>query len=208
MSGKPVFPKIRRAPAPALGGRVANYWGLQRSSRVAGKCARGTGRGCCCGPRLRGALADQRGATDVVRDGTSRDARDDRTPGPVARDAGECRSSDGARPLRPAGLHELANRTFALEGVLDEPFLALCILWFSIDLRDDSSSFWFYWPMQGTGIGVVIMGVVLLGIGGILGSDWERREVDKYLRRKGNEQHGQPREQGAANAIPSGGTES
>jgi hypothetical protein len=69
---------------------------------------------------------------------------------------------------------------------------ALSLMWFSIDLLDDSSSFWFYWPMLGTGIGVVITGVVLLGIGGILGSDWERREVDKYLRRKGNEQYGQP----------------
>jgi dihydrofolate reductase len=66
-------------------------------------------------------------------------------------------------------------------------WIALSLMWFFIDLADDSSSWWFYWPMLGTGIGVAITGVVLLGIGGPLGAEWERREVDKYLRRRGNE---------------------
>jgi 2TM domain len=65
-------------------------------------------------------------------------------------------------------------------------WLALSVMWFAIDLLDDSSSFWFYWPMLGTGIGVAITAVVLLGLGGVLGVDWERREMDKYLRRRGN----------------------
>ena len=67
-------------------------------------------------------------------------------------------------------------------------WIALSLMWFLIDMRDDSSSVWFYWPMLGTGIGVAITGIVLLGVGGLFGADWERREVDKYLRRKGNEQ--------------------
>ena len=66
-------------------------------------------------------------------------------------------------------------------------WIALSLMWFLIDMRDDSSSVWFYWPMLGTGIGVAITGIVLLGVGGLFGADWERREVDKYLRRKGNE---------------------
>jgi two-component system LytT family sensor kinase len=45
--------------------------------------------------------------------------------------------------------------------------------------------FWFYWPMFGTGIGVAMTGIVLLGIGGVFGVEWERREVDKYLARRG-----------------------
>jgi hypothetical protein len=64
-------------------------------------------------------------------------------------------------------------------------WIALCLMWFAIDTLDDSSSIWFYWPMLGTGIGVAIMGIVLLGIGGLFGTDWERREMDKYLRRRG-----------------------
>ena len=66
-------------------------------------------------------------------------------------------------------------------------WIALCLMWFFIDLADDSSSWWFYWPMLGTGIGVVITGIVLLGIGGLFGADWERREIDNYLRRHGKD---------------------
>jgi heme/copper-type cytochrome/quinol oxidase subunit 1 len=66
-------------------------------------------------------------------------------------------------------------------------WLVLSLMWFLIDLSDDSSSWWFYWPMLGTGIGVAITGIVLLGVGGLLGAEWERREIDKYLRRRGNE---------------------
>ena len=65
-------------------------------------------------------------------------------------------------------------------------WLALSAMWLAIDLLDDSSSFWFYWPMLGTGIGVAITGIVLLGMGGLFGADWERREIDKYLRREGD----------------------
>ena len=66
-------------------------------------------------------------------------------------------------------------------------WLALSLMWFTVDMLDDSSSFWFYWPMLGTGIGVAVTAIVLLGIGGLFGLDWERREMDRYLRRRGHE---------------------
>jgi hypothetical protein len=66
-------------------------------------------------------------------------------------------------------------------------WIALSLMWFAIDMLDDSSSVWFYWPMLGTGIGVAITGIVLLGIGGLFGANWERREIDRYLRRQGTE---------------------
>jgi 2TM domain len=69
-------------------------------------------------------------------------------------------------------------------------WMALSLVWLAFDLLDDSSSFWFYWPMLGTGIGVAITGVVLLGIGGLLGADWERREIEEYLRRRGDAPRG------------------
>jgi hypothetical protein len=71
-------------------------------------------------------------------------------------------------------------------------WLVLSVMWFLIDLSDDSSSYWFYWPMLGTGIGVAITGIVLLGVGGLFGADWEQREIDKYLRRRGNAPDGRP----------------
>jgi hypothetical protein len=67
---------------------------------------------------------------------------------------------------------------------------ALSLMWLAIDLLDDSSSFWFYWPMLGTGIGVAITGITLLGMGGLFGADWERREVDRYLRRRRKRRNG------------------
>src|SRR5262245_57248271 len=68
-------------------------------------------------------------------------------------------------------------------------YLALSLMWFTIDLLDDSSGFWFYWPMLGTGVGVLITGVVLGGLGGLFGQDWERREIERHMRRSDNE-HG------------------
>ena len=66
-------------------------------------------------------------------------------------------------------------------------WLALSVMWFAIDMTDDSSSVWFYWPMLGAGIGVAITGFALLGIGGLFGADWERRQIDKYLRARRDE---------------------
>jgi 2TM domain len=62
-------------------------------------------------------------------------------------------------------------------------YLCLSLMWFAIDLLDDSSGYWFYWPMLGTGLGVVVTGVVLGGLGGLFGRDWERREIERYIRR-------------------------
>src|SRR5262245_45939330 len=66
-------------------------------------------------------------------------------------------------------------------------YLALSLMWFAIDALDDSSGWWFYWPMLGTGLGVAITGIVLFGIGGLFGTDWERRQVEKYMRRVGDQ---------------------
>ena len=66
---------------------------------------------------------------------------------------------------------------FTMLGV----YAALSVMWLFIDLADDSSGFWFYWPMLGTGIGVAITAVVLLGVGGVFGVDWEQREIDRYM---------------------------
>jgi two-component system, LytTR family, sensor kinase len=69
-------------------------------------------------------------------------------------------------------------------------WIALCVMWFFLDLADDSSSWWFYWPMLGTGIGVAITGIVLVGIGGLFGAAWEQRQIDRYLDRRRNEPGG------------------
>ena len=89
--------------------------------------------------------------------------------------------------IEDARRHVRRKRIFYLVLAI---WVALSLMWFAIDMADDSSSVWFYWPMLGTGIAVAITGVVLLGIGGLFGADWEQREIDKYLRRRGSEPDG------------------
>jgi 2TM domain len=63
-------------------------------------------------------------------------------------------------------------------------YLLLSLMWFAIDMLDDSTSLWFYWPMLGTGLAVAVTGIGLFGLGGLFGADWERRQIDKYLERR------------------------
>ncbi len=37
--------------------------------------------------------------------------------------------------------------------------------------------------MLGTGVVVAVVAVVMLGVGGLFGADWERRRVERYLER-------------------------
>ena len=48
--------------------------------------------------------------------------------------------------------------------------------------KGDSGTWWFYWPMLGTGVAVAISAVVLLGMGGVFGTEWEQRQIDRYVR--------------------------
>jgi hypothetical protein len=70
-------------------------------------------------------------------------------------------------------------------------WVALSLMWFLIDILDDSRINWFFWPMMGTGIGVAITGLVLLGFGGLFGPEWEQRQVERYLQRHRTEDPGE-----------------
>ncbi|HKA69671.1 MAG TPA: 2TM domain-containing protein [Actinomycetes bacterium] len=65
-------------------------------------------------------------------------------------------------------------------------YAVLSLMWFLIDMADGTESLWFYWPMLGTGIAVAIAAVALLGVGGVLGTDWENRQIESYLKRHRN----------------------
>jgi 2TM domain len=60
-------------------------------------------------------------------------------------------------------------------------------MWFAIDMVEGGEGTWFCWPMLGIFIAVAIIGVVLLEVGGLIGVEWERREIAKYLHGRGNE---------------------
>jgi hypothetical protein len=92
---------------------------------------------------------------------------------------------DGAR----AAAHRWVRRKrifYTIVGI----YLALSLMWFAIDMLDGPDSLWFYWPMLGTGLGVIVTGLVLFGLGGLFGADWERRQVEQYLQRQGDRRSG------------------
>jgi hypothetical protein len=39
-------------------------------------------------------------------------------------------------------------------------------MWFTIDMLDGPGSLWFCWPMLGTGLGVLVIGIVMGGLFG------------------------------------------
>jgi 2TM domain len=60
-------------------------------------------------------------------------------------------------------------------------YAVLSVMWFAIDMADGTESLWFYWPMLGTGLVTAVTAIVLVGIGGLFGADWENRRVERYL---------------------------
>jgi TctA family transporter len=69
-------------------------------------------------------------------------------------------------------------------------YLALSLLWFVIDLLTGTDDLWFYWPVLGAGVIVAVIGIAMFGLGGLFGGDWEQRQVDKYLERRGEGENG------------------
>jgi hypothetical protein len=63
-------------------------------------------------------------------------------------------------------------------------YAVLSLMWFAIDMADGTESLWFYWPMMGTGIAVAVTAVVLLGVGGLFGIDWEQRQIERYIQQR------------------------
>jgi uncharacterized membrane protein YuzA (DUF378 family) len=63
-------------------------------------------------------------------------------------------------------------------------YAVLSLMWFMIDMADGTENLWFYWPMLGTGTAVAVVAVIMFGIGGLFGADWERRQVQRYLEQR------------------------
>jgi 2TM domain len=64
-------------------------------------------------------------------------------------------------------------------------YLALCVLWLVIDVVTGTDDWWFYWPVFGAGVIVAIIGIAMFGVSGLFGSEWEGRQVARYLERQG-----------------------
>jgi len=52
---------------------------------------------------------------------------------------------------------------------------------FLIDTVATPDGLWFFWPLTGWGIAVVIHGLTVLGRGRRLGADWEERKIREMM---------------------------
>jgi hypothetical protein len=121
-----------------------------------------------------------------------------KTTGGTMAEAGDPRHHQHAQPAHVTpddrdGARDAARRWvrrkrifYTVVGI----YLALSLMWFGIDMLDGPDSLWFYWPMLGTGLGVAVTGLVLFGLGGLFGAEWERRQVERYLDRQGDQRSG------------------
>jgi 2TM domain len=70
-------------------------------------------------------------------------------------------------------------------------YVALVVLWFLIDVLT-GSDWWFYWPTLGAGVIVAIIGIAMFGFSGLFGAGWEKRQMDRYMERRGDSDEDQP----------------
>ena len=52
---------------------------------------------------------------------------------------------------------------------------------FLINMLTDRDSLWFYWPLLGWGIGVLIHALYVFVLGGRMGQDWEERRTQEFM---------------------------
>ncbi len=71
-------------------------------------------------------------------------------------------------------------------------YVAVSLGLFFIDLLSPGGP-WFFWPVIGWGIFVVVHGVSLLMEGTLLGDRWEERKIRQFMARDRERQGGPPR---------------
>jgi hypothetical protein len=69
-------------------------------------------------------------------------------------------------------------------------WLVLTAMLFAIDILSNSRLDWFWWPMMG--LGVLVTAIFLLGVRGMVGPDWDRRQIDRYIERRGSSPPSRP----------------
>jgi transcriptional regulator with XRE-family HTH domain len=63
-------------------------------------------------------------------------------------------------------------------------FVAVHIVFFFLNLVNSPDEFWFYLPAFGWGIGILIHGLCVFEVFNLLGPEWEKKQIEKRLKRK------------------------
>ena len=60
-------------------------------------------------------------------------------------------------------------------------YILVNLLLFLINIMTSPDVLWFYWPLFGWGIGVVINAVYVFGLGRWFGPDWEEKKIKEFM---------------------------
>ncbi|RFU64789.1 2TM domain-containing protein [Peribacillus glennii] len=79
--------------------------------------------------------------------------------------------------------HTAKKRVMLLKSFYIHAFVYFMvnIFLFIVDMLDDSSNFWFFWPLLGWGIGLAAHGLTVFFSGGLFSKDWEDRKIREYM---------------------------
>jgi len=63
-------------------------------------------------------------------------------------------------------------------------YVSVNILLFLINIIASPDSLWFFWPLMGWGIAIVVHGVSVFGFGRLPGADWEEKKIREIMEKE------------------------
>jgi uncharacterized integral membrane protein len=60
-------------------------------------------------------------------------------------------------------------------------YILVNLLLFLINIMTTPDILWFYWPLFGWGIGIVMHGLFVFGFGLWLGQEWEEKKAQEFM---------------------------
>ena len=63
-------------------------------------------------------------------------------------------------------------------------YVVVNFILFSINMIASPDSLWFFWPLMGWGIAIVIHALFVFGVGPRFGADWEERKIRELMEKE------------------------
>jgi hypothetical protein len=63
-------------------------------------------------------------------------------------------------------------------------YVVVNLILFSINMIVSPASLWFFWPLMGWGVGLVIHVLSVLGFSRAFGADWEERKIRELMEKE------------------------
>ena len=60
-------------------------------------------------------------------------------------------------------------------------YILVNLLLFLINIMTSPDILWFYWPLFGWGIGIVMHGLFVFGFGNWFDTDWEEKKIKEFM---------------------------